>query len=93
MAADDNTTGWTIDKRIPIALLGAILLQALVLTVWGTHLEDRVYSLEHTSATTEQYARVDEKMQTMKDDLGTVKKDMQDIKEDIRRLAMRGGQK
>ncbi len=88
--ADENPTGWTIDRRIPIALLGAILLQALVLTVWGTHLEDRVYTLENTSATKEQYAHVDEKMQSMKEDMGAVKKDMQDIKEDIRRLAMRG---
>jgi hypothetical protein len=82
--------GWTIDKRIPLPMLGAVLLQTMAIVIWGTHLDDRVVMLERTSVTTEQYARVDEKMSTLKDDMGSMKKDMQDIKDDIRRLAVRG---
>ena len=87
---DKGEGGWKIDKRIPVPMLLAILAQTMAIVIWGTHLDDRVVMLERTTVTTEQYARVDEKMTTMKDDISSVHKDVQDIKDDIRRLAMRG---
>jgi hypothetical protein len=87
----DRTSSWQIDKRIPVPMLAAVLLQTLVVVIWGAHLDDRVVFLERTTVTTEQYARVDEKMTSLKDDVGSVKADLQNIKDDIRRLAVRTG--
>jgi|SRR5580698_11425013 hypothetical protein len=95
--AEEARDGWKIDKRIPVPMLLAILAQTMAIVIWGTHLDDRVVMLERTSVTTEQYAHVDEKMNTvkdnmstMKDDVSSLRKDVQDIKDDIRRLAVRG---
>ncbi len=81
---------WKIDKRIPLALLGAILVQSFVFGMCWQGLNDRVNVLERNSVTMEQYGRMDEKMNTLKDNQITEKSDLQNIKDDIRRLALRG---
>ncbi|WP_263353379.1 hypothetical protein [Acidicapsa acidisoli] len=65
---DLKESGWRINKRIDIATVGMLFLQTLAVVVWGVHLEDRVGVLERTSVTTEQFGRVDEKMNSLKDD-------------------------
>jgi hypothetical protein len=87
----DVSAGWKLDKRIPIALLGALVLQSFVFGMCWQGLNDRVGVLERNSVTMEQYGRMDEKMNILKDNQKSEKDDLQNIKDDIRRLALRGG--
>jgi hypothetical protein len=89
--AADAVSGWKLDKRIPIAMLGALLLQSFVFGMCWQGLNDRVNVLEKNSVSMEQYGRMDEKMNTLKDNQASEKMDLQNIKDDIRRLALRGG--
>jgi HAMP domain-containing protein len=86
--------GWQIDKRIPVSLLGAILLQGVVWGGWvyssQKSLENRVVLLERTTVTTDNYGRLDEKMNTVKDDIGSLKRDISEVRDEIRRMAVRG---
>jgi len=82
---------WKLDKRIPIVLLSGILIQSFVFGMCWQGLNDRVGVLERNSVTMEQYGRMDEKMNTLKDNQAAEKSDLQNIKDDIRRLAIRGG--
>ena len=42
----DDTSHWTIDRRIPMAVVFAIILQSIGLVVWGVTLTNRVAALE-----------------------------------------------
>jgi len=86
----DVSAGWKLDKRIPIAMLGALVLQSFVFGMCWQGLNDRVGVLERNSVTMEQYGRMDEKMNTLKDNQKAEKDDLGNIKDDIRRLAIRG---
>lgn len=46
--AEDNSH-WTVDKRIPLALVLTIALQTAALIAWGTTLTNRVTALEESS--------------------------------------------
>ncbi len=91
---DHKPTGWQLDKRIPVSLLGAILLQG---AIWGgwvyssqKSLENRVILLERTTVTTDNYGRLDEKMNSVKEDIAALKQDVASVHDEIRRMAMRG---
>ncbi len=86
-----KTSEWKLDKRIPIVLLSGILIQSFIFGMCWQGLNDRVGVLERSSVTMEQYGRMDEKMNTLKDNQAAEKSDLQNIKDDIRRLALRGG--
>lgn len=45
--SDDNSE-WHLDKKVPITLILAILIQTGVLVRWGTNIESRLASLETT---------------------------------------------
>ena len=88
---DENTSAWRLDKRIPVMMLGGLLLQSFAVGMYMQSLNDRIIYLERTTVSTEQYGRIDEKMSRLKDDVVSVKNDLQNIKDDIRRMAVRGG--
>ena len=44
MSADDNS--WHLDKKVPITLIGAILLQTFGFGVYAENLNNRIASLE-----------------------------------------------
>jgi hypothetical protein len=44
----DEDTHWHLDKRVPIALILAIILQTAGLVWWASSLSERVNSLERT---------------------------------------------
>lgn len=86
-----KTSEWKLDKRIPLAMLGGLLLQSFVFGMCWQGLNDRVGVLERNSVTMEQYGRMDEKMNTLKDAVSSEKTDLQAIRDDMRRFALRGG--
>ena len=47
MADDDSH--WTLDRRIPLAVVGTIVAQTVAIIIWGTTLTNRVTALEETA--------------------------------------------
>jgi hypothetical protein len=91
MSFDANVeSNWKLDKRIPVVLISGILIQSFVFGMCWQGLNDRVNVLERNSVTMEQYGRMDEKMNTLKDNQASEKVDLQSIKDEIRRMAVRG---
>ena len=43
---DDDNTSWHLDRKVPIGLIIAVLLQTCALLIWGTKLDSRVGYLE-----------------------------------------------
>ncbi len=49
MMTDPATHSWHFDKRVPIALIVTLFLQAAGLIIWGTRIDSRVGTLEEVS--------------------------------------------
>ena len=49
-----TSTEWHLDKRVPIGLILAILVQTAALGIWLGDLNSRVSSIEHSRYTREQ---------------------------------------
>lgn len=95
---------WTIDKRIPVSLIGVILAQTFGVAIWAAKIDSRVEQLEknQVSATAvaitgERLILVQEKMSEMKAEIGAVKVQVTevkgtvgDLKEEIRRTGFGG---
>jgi hypothetical protein len=47
---DDEDTKWHLDKKVPIALILAIIGQTVVMTWWAATLSQRVDMLERNAA-------------------------------------------
>ncbi len=77
MIDEHDITNWRVDKRIPIALLVTLFLQIGAALVWATQLNARVGTLElevvGTSGFSEKLARIDERIQGMKNDIESIK--------------------
>ena len=71
---------WKIDKRIPIALLITLFFQIFSAIVWATQLNARVNNLEQHDVEavgfSEKLARIDERLQAMKQDTQSIKNDV-----------------
>ena len=80
---------WEIERKIPVAMLLAILGNAFVTGWWAANTSARLTVVESAITTSakmpEAVARLDEKMNALREDVGLVK-------EDIRRLGIRGRQ-
>jgi hypothetical protein len=74
-AAQENAPGppgsWSIDRRIPLALIAALIAQTLSLVCWAVQLSDRVALLEAHDAGNmlliERSARMEERLSDLKD--------------------------
>ncbi len=77
MIDEHEITHWRVDKRIPIALLITLFLQIAAAIIWATQLNARVDTLEHeageSSGFGEKLARIDERLQNMKQDMESIK--------------------
>lgn len=82
-AHSNATSGWRIDKRIPVSMLAAILMQSVAVVIWAMSLESRVLFLEKTAINGEQIT-------TIRLDVASMKQDVLELKDDLRRLAARG---
>ena len=57
-----TSTEWHLDKRVPIGLILAILVQTAALGIWLGDLNSRVSSIEHSRYTREQGLVAEEKI-------------------------------
>lgn len=72
---------WHLDKKVPLALIFALIMQSFILVAGGASLYTRVDQVERTVAAqgaaiapiTEKVIRVDAKMDGVKDDLTEIK--------------------
>ena len=97
---DDSGTrdsGWRLDKRIPVSLLAMLAFQTAGLLIWGVHLDSRVTANEMALADfksgaikAESFARLDEKMNGVKDDISSLKTEFGTVKDEMRRMSVRG---
>jgi len=44
-------TTWHLDRRIPISIFGILIVQSLMLVIWGAKLDSRVTGLESNALT------------------------------------------
>lgn len=79
----EETSHWTLDKRIPVSVILALFLQTAAIIVWAMKQESRIVLLERTAITSEQIT-------SMRLDIASVKQDMSAVKEEVRRMAVRG---
>lgn len=74
---------WVIDKRIPIAVIIAFILQVIGAVIWVTELDARVNIVERQSEllspTNEKFARLEERLDNIKGDLSSVKRQLDQI--------------
>jgi hypothetical protein len=69
---------WSLDRRIPAALIATLILQTLVGVWWLAQLGERVSTLERTEATrqavVERLTRVEVKVDTALDGIADIKR-------------------
>jgi hypothetical protein len=83
MTRDDIS--WHLDKKVPIGLILALLVQTLVITSWGSakfeNYENRIASLEESDDAQQAYERritvLEEKFNYIRDDLTEIKELLQ----------------
>ena len=78
----DRRVGWQIKKELNISFIAAAAFQLAIGVWWAKGVDERLNFLEKTTTSAENFARMDEKMTSMKEDLS-------EVKENIRRLAVR----
>lgn len=70
-------TQWRLDRRIPLAVIMAMVLQAVAALVWATKLDARVAVLEDNRAEarviSEQVARVEERIEALRGEIGDLR--------------------
>ena len=88
MNKDEITGKWHLDKRVPITLLVAIVVQTLCFVWFFSKMDSRIASLEAGAIT--QKERDDRQDNHVKDGLHTLRADIKEIDRKIDRLIERG---
>lgn len=71
--------GWKIDRHIPVAVIVTLLLQMCAVLIWATELDARVGNVERIIGATnisEKLARLEERLDSMKQDTGAMKRQL-----------------
>jgi len=89
MTEPNDESHWRIDKRIPISLILTIVGQTVGIIIWVVSLNGRVGDLEKNSATSVQYAILNEKFNNVSADIASLKTDISGLKDDVRRVTIR----
>jgi hypothetical protein len=73
MRIDHSNSRWRIDKRVPVAVIIAMILQIAGILVWATQLDARVGGVEQQlqgeSLLLEKFARLEERLEFLKRDV------------------------
>lgn len=68
---------WTLDRRIPFAVILTMVMQIVAALVWATQLDARVNNVEAKITTdaglSEKFARLDERLEGMKQNIDGMK--------------------
>ena len=83
MTRDENA--WHLDKKVPLGLILALLVQTIVITSWGSakfeNYEGRITNLEESDDAQQAYERritvLEEKFNYIRDDLTEIKELLQ----------------
>jgi len=74
---NDDDKRWHLDKKVPLALIFAILMQTAGLLIWGSNLSTRVNQLESQIASAapqaERIIRLETKMDSIFGSLAEIK--------------------
>lgn len=84
------TSGWRIDKRIPVAVILTLAIQSGAVLIWGVRIDSRVLALEANTVSRETFVRLDEKINGLQIGLQDMKSDIKEVKTDVNRLTIRG---
>jgi Tfp pilus assembly protein PilO len=88
MNKDEITGKWHLDKRVPITLILAIIIQTLSFVWFFSKMDSRIASLEANLVA--QRDRDDRQDSNVKDGLHTLRADIKEIDRKIDRLIERG---
>lgn len=81
---------WTIEKKVPVALLIALAIQTGVAFWWAASTSERINTLERQSALYSAAAPLQaDRLTRMEVQIGSVKESMVEIKNDIKSLVRR----
>jgi len=74
---------WTVDRRVPIAVIVTLLIQMGGALVWATQLDARVGDVERQEITSanlnEKFARLEERLDDMKQNLAAMKRQLDHV--------------
>lgn len=77
VVVDASDTSWHLDKKVPIALILAIVLQTCGLVFWAGGVSERITALEKQAATvapqSERLARVETKLEGVTEGITEIK--------------------
>lgn len=81
MMRDDKH--WKLDRRIPIAVIGALVMQMMGAIIWVTELDARVSYVENQSLgninANEKFARLEERLDAIRQNVDSIKRDVSQI--------------
>jgi hypothetical protein len=74
----DDCTHWTVDKRVPLALIVTIVVQSVTLGWWASSLTERVNVLERRAEATapqgDRLTRVEVKLEGVQSGIDEIKR-------------------
>lgn len=74
---------WTLDRRVPIAFVGAVLIQTCAALIWAGSAGERIAQVEHQAARVqelaERAARVEEQTRLMQASLARIEAKLDDL--------------
>jgi len=80
MKTKTDSRRWQIDRRIPLAIIAALLSQVAAMLIWATQLEARVMTLEggmrDLRQISERLGRMEERMEGLEDDLTAIRQQL-----------------
>jgi hypothetical protein len=81
----DKSKRWAIERRVTLAVVLTLLMQAAGALIWATELDARVGIVEReqvsTSGLTERFIRLEERLDFLKRDTETIKRQLEFLNE------------
>jgi hypothetical protein len=78
MTQEEDCKHWTVDKRVPLALIVTIVIQTGGLVWWASSLSERVNSLERraeqTAPQADRLTRVEVKIESVQEGITEIKR-------------------
>jgi hypothetical protein len=78
MTPEEDCKHWTVDKRVPLALIVTIVIQTGGLVWWASSLSERVNSLERraeqTAPQADRLTRVEVKIESVQEGITEIKR-------------------
>jgi len=85
-----HTAKWRLDRRVPLTVLVALLVQFAAAIVWATQLDARVDMIERHamdgSGLSVRFARLEERLEFLKQDMSFLKTQLDQLNQHLLRL-------